>query len=178
LKDFFQKKKFFKPPKKVFFASYIYAYFFLKYFKKMKMKKLIIPILLLNAILLRAQDPIPPPPKINCTDGWQPDTVVLVTPEVPAQFVGGEVALRKYLRDSMRYPAVALENEIQGLVFVSFVVEKDGTPCDVRFLKGHDVFKWEANRLVKAMPRWIPATFQGVPVSCKMTIPILFRIPN
>ncbi len=140
------------------------------------MKKLIISVLLLGSVLLRAQDPPPPPPKINCTDGWQPDTTVLVTPEVPPQFVGGEVALRKYLRDSLRYPAVALENGIEGRVFVSFTVEKDGIISDCNFLRGQDVFKYEAIRLVKAMPRWIPATFQGVTVSCKMTMPIIFRI--
>jgi len=59
-------------------------------------------------------------------------TIVESMPEYP----GGEQGLMKYLADNIRYPEMARGSGIQGRVFVSFVVEKDGQISDVRVLRG------------------------------------------
>lgn len=94
--------------------------------------------------------------------------------ELP-QFHGGEDALNKYLL--LKYPVVAEENGIQGLVNVSFIVRRDGTITDIRAVGAVDPsLAKEAVRLVKAMPRWEPGKANGLAVNAGRTIPIVFRI--
>src|ERR1700756_40997 len=52
------------------------------------------------------------------------------------EFPGGQEAMMRYLRDNIKYPARCLEANIQGNVYVSFVVNKSGQVQDVRVLKG------------------------------------------
>lgn len=73
--------------------------------------------------------------------------------ELP-QFHGGGDALNKYLLNNLKYPVVAEENGIQGLVNVSFIVRRDGTITDIKAVGAVDPsLAKEAVRLVKAMPR-------------------------
>lgn len=93
------------------------------------------------------------------------------------QFPGGEPALKKFLSDNLRYPAIARENGIAGRVVVTFVVETDGSISSPVLLKdiGGGCGK-EALRLVGAMPRWQPGTTGGKPVRAKFTLPVEFRL--
>lgn len=96
--------------------------------------------------------------------------------ELP-QFHGGEDALNKYLLNNLKYPVVAEENGIQGLVNVSFIVRRDGTITDIKAVGTVDPsLAKEAVRLVKAMPRWEPGKANGLAVNAGRTIPIVFRI--
>lgn len=96
--------------------------------------------------------------------------------ELP-QFHGGEDALNKYLLNNLKYPVVAEENGIQGLVNVSFIVRRDGTITDIKAVGPVDPsLAKEAVRLVKAMPRWEPGKANGLAVNAGRTIPIVFRI--
>ena len=77
-------------------------------------------------------------------------------------FPGGETAMKRYLAENIQYPQMARESGIQGRVFVTFVVEKDGNVTDVRVLRGiGGGCDEEAIRVIKNMPRWDPGKQRG-----------------
>lgn len=91
------------------------------------------------------------------------------------EFTGGEMALRKYLGSNVRYPREAMENGFQGKVFVSYIVEKDGSITNVKIQIGiHPLLDAEAIRVVQGMPRWIPGRQSGKTVRVSYTVPINF----
>ncbi|MDR1742924.1 MAG: TonB family protein [Dysgonamonadaceae bacterium] len=94
-------------------------------------------------------------------------------------FPGGEEAMFKYLNDNIKYPAIAIESNIQGRVTCNFVVERDGSITDVQVVKGVDpLLDREAVRVIKSMPRWLPGKQQGQPVRVRFTLPVSFRLKN
>jgi periplasmic protein TonB len=93
-------------------------------------------------------------------------------------FPGGEAELFKYLAENIKYPALARENNLQGVVSLSFVVNKDGGISDVTILKdpvGGGCGK-EAVRVVGSMPKWSPGEANGNPVKVRYTLPVRFRL--
>ncbi|MDR0687993.1 MAG: energy transducer TonB [Prevotellaceae bacterium] len=93
------------------------------------------------------------------------------------QFPGGEKALRKYLAEQIRYPALAAENNIQGRVVIRFVVNKDGMIDRVEVLQGIDrLCDEEAMRVVRNMPKWIPGRHNGRAVPVVYTVPVVFKL--
>ena len=93
------------------------------------------------------------------------------------EFPGGMQALMAYLSKNIKYPSVAQDNGIQGRVFISFVVNKDGSIVDPEVIKSVDAaLDKEAMRVVKAMPKWNPGKQRGKPVRVKYTVPVLFRL--
>ncbi len=93
------------------------------------------------------------------------------------QFPGGDAALIKYLGQNIAYPKIAQENGIEGVVIVGFVVGVDGSISDVKILRSLDPScDKEAIRIVKALPRFIPAKQNGVSVAVRYTMPIAFRL--
>ncbi len=100
-------------------------------------------------------------------------TVVEQQPE----FSGGMAALGQYLQKNLRYPAAAQRANISGRVFVSFVVNTDGSIQDVQVLKGLGFgTDEEAKRVVQAMPKWRPGKQSGRPVRVKFNLPINFTL--
>lgn len=100
-------------------------------------------------------------------------TVVEEQPGYP----GGEEARIRYLQESIKYPEEAKELGIQGKVFVTFVVEVDGTITDVRVLRGiGGGCDEEAMRVVRSMPKWVPGKQRGVPVRVQFNLPIKFTL--
>jgi len=97
--------------------------------------------------------------------------------EEPPQFVGGISAQAQHLRTNLTYPEEALEMGLQGTVFVSFVVEKDGSISNVEILRGvHSSLDNEAIRVVKNMPKWTPGKNNGIPVRTQSTMPVRFAL--
>lgn len=100
-------------------------------------------------------------------------TVVEEQPGYP----GGEEARIGFLQQNIKYPEEAKELGIQGRVFVTFVVEVDGSITDVRVLRGiGGGCDEEAIRVVKAMPKWVPGKQRGVPVRVQFNLPIKFTL--
>ncbi|WP_324672470.1 TonB family protein [Hymenobacter sp. GOD-10R] len=96
--------------------------------------------------------------------------------EVMPEFSGGQEALRRYMQRNLHYPSTALANNIAGKVFVSFVVNADGTISNVEILKGLGYgTDEEAIRVVRSMPSWKPGRQNNHPVSVRYTMPITFR---
>ncbi|MEI3155914.1 MAG: energy transducer TonB [Odoribacter sp.] len=85
----------------------------------------------------------------------------------------------KWISKNVKYPVLAMENGIQGKVFVQFVIEKDGSITDVKVSRGVDAsLDKEAVRVVKAMPKWKPGKQRGKPVRVSYTLPIFFQLAN
>jgi protein TonB len=100
-----------------------------------------------------------------------------VVVEKMPEFAGGADALMKYLRSHLRYPSAALAAQAEGRVFVSFVVQADGTIADISLLKGLGYgLDEEAQRVIRQMPAWTPGKQSNHAVPVKFTLPITFRI--
>lgn len=106
----------------------------------------------------------------------QEEKVYEVVDEQPS-FRGGEKARMRYLVEAINYPDEAVDNGIEGVVFVQFVVEKDGSVSNVKLLRGvHDLLDEEALRVVSGMPSWNPGKVDGKPVRVLQTLPVRFRL--
>ena len=107
----------------------------------------------------------------NGGDGWS-DIFIVV--EKNPRFNGD---LNEWLSRHLKYPAMARENNIQGRVYVTFIVEKDGSITNVEILRSADpVLDAEALRVVKSMPKWEPGKQRNMAVRVKFTLPITFRL--
>jgi periplasmic protein TonB len=96
-----------------------------------------------------------------------------------ASFPGGTPALRKYLGTNMRYPQRAVEEDIQGKVYVGFVVDTEGKIGNITIKKGIPgcpECDAEAKRLVETMPDWTPAKTTSGPVKSYYTLPVGFKL--
>ncbi|WP_020606707.1 energy transducer TonB [Spirosoma spitsbergense] len=105
------------------------------------------------------------------------DTTVYTIVEHQPEFQGGFGALKTYMLANVHYPAQAQEAKVKDRVFISFIVERDGTLSDIRMLKGVGYgCDEEAIRVIKSMPRWIPGSQSGEPIRVKYNLPVLFGI--
>ena len=112
-------------------------------------------------------------PDTEPVDSNEPLTIVEVMPLFP----GGEEKLFKYLSTQVKYPEEALENGIQGVVYVAFVVEKDGRINEVKLLRGiGSGCDEEAVRVVKSMPNWTPGKQNGKAVRTRYNLPFRFHL--
>ena len=114
------------------------------------------------------------------TDNKVVDVVVDVVedyPDIEAEFIGGDKAWTNYLITELKYPDYSLELGEQGVVYLSFVVDMDGTVSDVRILKSVSVYiDREAKRVIQSSPKWKPGSVGGKSVKTRMNIPLHFKI--
>lgn len=90
---------------------------------------------------------------------------------------GGLKAFYEYVSKNIRYPQRAMENEIEGRVYVQFVVNSKGKINDVNVMKGIGAgCDEEAARIIKDAPDWNPGKQRGKPVSVRMVVPITFKL--
>lgn len=88
-----------------------------------------------------------------------------------------ELEMRKYLRDNIKFPRMAIDAGISGTVYVGFVVSTNGNIEDVKVLKGlGGGCDEEAIRVVKNMPSWSPGKQRNKPVKVQYTLPIKFSL--
>ena len=114
----------------------------------------------------------------NTTETKSEEPILDFTDTEP-QFPGGPDAMAKFIQSNVSYPEEARENDEQGIVYVQFVVNLDGSICDVVVLKGVSAsLDAEAIRLIKTMPNWIPGEQKGKPVRVRYVILINFMIQN
>ncbi len=86
-------------------------------------------------------------------------------------------AFRHYIAENLTYPADAAKNKIQGRVFISFTVDKDGNVTDVKVVRGvHPALDAEAKRVVESSPQWDPGKQDGDAVNVAFTFPIVFKL--
>lgn len=106
------------------------------------------------------------------------DTVRYTELEKQPEFPGGMQGLGQFLSNNLRYPVPAQKANVQGKVFLSFVVCTDGTLCDYEVLKSvHPELDEEAVRVVKRMSgKWVPGVQRGKKVRVKYNLPINFSL--
>ncbi|WP_150980544.1 energy transducer TonB [Heminiphilus faecis] len=105
------------------------------------------------------------------------DNKVFTAVEQMPQFPGGDGALMKYIADHLKYPPVAMENNIQGRVVIQFVVTKTGKIGEVKVARSKDPdLDKEAVRVVKTLPDFIPGKMNGQSVNVWYTLPITFKL--
>ena len=99
-----------------------------------------------------------------------------VVEEMP-EFPGGAGKLLEYIGKNIKYPMMARESDIQGKVFVQFVVEPDGNISHVQVLRGiGGGCDEEAVRVVESIPKWKPGKQRGAPVRVQYMVPIVFKL--
>jgi len=105
------------------------------------------------------------------------EDVIFTVVEQQAEFDGGFEAMAKFIAKNMKYPAQARRMGVEGSVFVSFVVDREGNISDPQVIKGISAdCDREAIRVVKAMPPWKPGKQNGKPVKSRFVLPIKFRL--
>ncbi len=106
-------------------------------------------------------------------DPNEPMTIVEEMPEFP----GGSEALYPYIREILKYPIQAIEQGVEGIVYLTFVVEKDGSMSNIRVLRsiGYGCDE-EAMRVVRGMPKWTPGKQRGQAVRVRYNLPICFKL--
>lgn len=99
-----------------------------------------------------------------------------IVDELPI-FPGGQDGLEAYIKANMQYPAMASQYGIQGVSYIRFEIDEAGQISSDRIDKGiGGGCDEEARRLVKKMPKWVPAVRSGVPVKVSYQLPVVFKI--
>jgi len=107
------------------------------------------------------------------------DETVYKSVEIFPEPVGGAAAWSKFLQNNLRYPGEALEKQISGRVYVSFIVEKDGHLSNITVDRGAGYgMDEEAARVLKMSKAWKPGMQNGKPVRVKFTLPVNFTVDN
>lgn len=103
-------------------------------------------------------------------------TVFTEVEEAP-MFPGGDEARMKYMNENIKYPAEAVKKGLQGTVFVSFVIEPDGSITNAKVIRGIGGGLDEiALNAVKNMPDWIPGKVKGKSVPVQFNMPVKFKL--
>jgi protein TonB len=93
------------------------------------------------------------------------------------EFPGGDLGLMKFIQKNVRYPAIAKEYNITGKVYISFIVDKQGSVTNVKIVRGVDKnLDAEALRVVSLLPKYKPGKQRGKAVRVMFTIPINFTL--
>lgn len=105
----------------------------------------------------------------------EPEIEVRDFAEKMPKFVGGELAMFKYVAERVRFCESAKRLEIEGKVHVRFVIDTDGNVTDVEIAKGlYPCLDKQAMDAVKNMPKWIPGEQGLQKVAVRMVLPVNF----
>lgn len=126
-------------------------------------------------VIMGGIEPPEPPP------APEPETIqrdsILDFAEVMPEFVGGMSAMAAFFREHLVYPTNCKELEIQGKVFVRFVVHSDGSISSSTVARGvHPELDRAALNLIKEMPKWIPGSQAGKKVAVRYILPVHFKL--
>lgn len=93
------------------------------------------------------------------------------------EFKGGEQRMMKWIFQHVNYPRKAYKDNVEGIVIVSFVIEKNGRVDEAEIIRSvHPEIDAEALRVVKLMPSWKPGLQEGKPARVRYTLPLKFSL--
>jgi len=99
-------------------------------------------------------------------------TIVQQKPEFPG-------SINDWLAQNINYPPDARKSNIQGTVYVSFIVEKDGSVSNAKVLRGaNSLLDNESLRVISIMPKWTPGMQNGHNVRVQYMVPIHFMLKD
>lgn len=108
-----------------------------------------------------------------------PDNRVFAVVEHIPEFPGGLQAFGRFLADNITYPAIDKANKVEGRVFASFIVEKDGSLSDIKAIRGpSETLKQAAVNALLKSPKWKPGVQNGHVVRVSFTVPVSFTLPD
>ncbi len=123
---------------------------------------------------------------ISCAISAQvPDSVgnsvclkeILVEPEIMPEYPGGTQALYSFLAKNIKYPKTAKKNNVEGTVYVKFVVDEDGSVINPVIVRGIGAgCDEEVIRVIKKMPKWKPGEINGKKIAVYYTLPCKFSL--
>ena len=115
--------------------------------------------------------------KSDTLKGLRTDTLIFTKVEYVPEFAGGVNGFNKFLYKNLKWPDKSGMIDVQGKVFVIFVVEKDGTLSNIHVIKSlYPEFDAEAIRVMRLSPKWKPGIQNGRIVRVYYTTPIPFRL--
>ena len=118
----------------------------------------------------KAQEPVKTP--------QNEEEVFRVVEKMP-KFPGGDKARIKYMVENIKYPEDARKKGKSGTVYITYVVEKDGSISHAKILRGfYKSCDEEALRVIMAMPSWEPGMDKGKPVRTEFNMPISFKLDS
>lgn len=119
----------------------------------------------------------PPPVPTGPVEEVKVEEEIIEFPDVEAAFPGGPAAMQKWIADNVQYPQTSIEMNEQGRVYVSFVVEPDGTISNIAIERGvsPDLDR-EAKRLMRKMPKWVAGEAKGKKARTRCRLPINFTL--
>jgi len=130
------------------------------------MKKYLISKILIFTVLISLAFTV----QLNAQDVYRK---VDIMPEFP----GGQVALSQFITKNIQWPSTPANSGLEGTVYVTFVVETDGTLTQIKALKAfNEAYEIEAENVVKKMPKWSPGKNDGTPVRVMLSLPIEFML--
>ncbi|CAN5573388.1 energy transducer TonB [soil metagenome] len=98
-------------------------------------------------------------------------------PNEDKRFACTGAKIAEYFSKSIVYPRMAIDNNIEGIVYVTFVIDATGNVKDVKVLRGvGSGLDQEAIRVATAMPKWSPGQQRGKPVAVQYNVPVNFRL--
>ncbi|WP_207512028.1 energy transducer TonB [Longitalea luteola] len=96
--------------------------------------------------------------------------------EIESEYPGGLAAWQRFLYKNLRYPQEAVDQNIQGVVVVQFIVDKEGNVSDVEAVSGPQELQAEAIRVIRKSGKWTPAIQNGNKVKSYKKQPVGFRM--
>lgn len=88
-----------------------------------------------------------------------------------------ETKMLQFIYGNIKYPVEARKNGVEGTVYVSFLITKEGQVTDIQIVRNVGAGTGEeAARIVRLMPQWVPGRVEGVPVTCKFNLPVKYRL--
>ncbi len=109
-------------------------------------------------------------------DGTETDAPFSLVEVMPTFKGGGLEKFRDWVHKRTMYPQAAIDRKIRGTVYLTFIVEKDGSVSNVTVVKGVDpLLDDEAVRAISASPKWAPGLQRGEPVRVRYSIPLSFH---
>lgn len=125
----------------------------------------------------KPKPPTPPPAPPAPVEKPVKKAEIIEFPDVEASFPGGQAELQRFIVNNIQYPETSIDMEEQGRVYLSFVVDADGTISSIKVDKGvsPDLDR-EAKRVVRSMPKWNPGEAGGKKVPTRCRLPIVFTL--
>ena len=110
------------------------------------------------------------------TEQEEADELPILVEKKP-EYLGGEAAMYKFINKHIKYPKKARKEGIEGIVYVQFIIDKEGNITKAKVIKGIGYgCDEEALRVVNKMPKWTPGTQRGKPVQVTFTLPFNFKL--
>ncbi|PHR35627.1 MAG: hypothetical protein COA38_01885 [Fluviicola sp.] len=144
--------------------------------------KLIVSVFLILTTILHAsaQETYPLAPKQDSSDSSmiieEVKSEIVDFPDVDASFPGGNHLLKSWIKTNLEYPEISRELGDQGRVYVTFVVELDGSISNTKVVQGGvtDELNREAIRIIESMAQWTSAQVKGKSIRTRCRVPVDF----